>query len=101
MYTVVSIEYRFCDYEVTVTTRGDFVWDETEGNSPQLRRTCITDPAEGIPADEAFISRMCDNMGDWMEVDLSRCITVVSQELLDLERMIAEVRSVLPTYSSV
>ena len=85
----LAVEYGFCDYEVTITNRGNYTWVETEGNS-DVSLDCQLGPAEGVE-EPALAIRTCDPFGEWQDSVLDQCITIISSRLRQLEERVASV----------
>ena len=85
--TVISFlsctEFGFCDYEVSITIRGNYTWPETTGGN-EVELECQLGPAVGVAPDEAIGRRRC-NTSEWEDPQLEDCITMVALQLQQLE----------------
>ena len=85
MITVISCtEFGFCDYEVSITSRGNYTWPETTGGN-EVELECQLGPAVGVAPDEAIGRRRCNTSGEWEDPQLENCITMVALQLQQLE----------------
>ena len=88
MIVIISLlshtEFGVCNYDVSITSRGNYTWPETTGGN-EVKLECQLGSAVGVASDEAIGRRRCNTSGEWEDPLLETCITMVALQLQQLE----------------